>query len=155
MKKYQWIMVLAAVAIVNAAYLSYKAYFFRYIDPAGLTSFCDFSSTVSCSEVLRHPLSQIFGVSFPWVALLVYPALLTLAWHGYRRQSYAQAKALLVLSFLGMVFNGFIIYREIFFIKAYCLLCLLCTAIIVSIFCLSVSLVREGKTVSAPPLPTV
>lgn len=145
MKKYQWIIGLSAVAIVNAAYLSYKAYFFRFVDPTGLSSFCDFSATASCTEVLRHPLSQVFGISFPWVALLVYPVLLTLAWVGYRHQSYVQAKILVTLAFLGMCFNAFIIYREIFFIKAYCILCLICTALIISIFFLSLALVRESR----------
>ena len=121
MKKYRIIIFLSAIALVNAAYLSYKAYFFRYIDPQGLTSFCDFSSFNSCSEVLRHPLSSVFGIPFPWVALAVYPILLGLAWYGYKHQSYTQAKALAILSFMGMCFNGFIIYREIFFIKAFCL----------------------------------
>lgn len=153
MRQYRTIIILAAIALVNAAYLSYKAYYFHYVDPLGLSSFCDFSTFNSCSEVLRHPLSSVFGVPFPWVALLVYPILLSLAWYGYRHQSYAQAKILATLSFLGMCFNGFIIYREIFFIKAFCLLCFICTLIIISIFFLSLSLVREGKQ-SAPEVPT-
>ena len=145
MQKYRLIIILSGVAIVNAAYLSYKAYFFRYIDPQGLTSFCDFSSFNSCSEVLRHPLSNVFGIPFPWVALMVYPILLGLAWYGYKHQSYVQAKVIAVLSFLGMCFNGFIIYREILFIKAFCLLCFMCTLIIIAIFFLSVSLWKEAK----------
>lgn len=145
MKKYQIIMALSAIALVNAAYLSYKAYFFRYIDPQGLTSFCDFSQFNSCSEVLRHPLSNVFGIPFPWVALAVYPVLLGLAWYGYKHQSYVQAKALAILSFMGMCFNGFIIYRELFFIKAFCLLCFICTLIIISIFFLSLSILKEAK----------
>lgn len=145
MKKYRIIIILAVVAFVNAAYLSYKAYYFRYIDPAGLTSLCDFSKFNSCSEVLRHPLSNVFGIPFPWVALAVYPILLGLAWYGYKHQSYVQAKVLAVFSFLGMCFNGFIIYREIFFIKAFCLLCFICTLIIISIFFLSLSILKEAK----------
>lgn len=145
MKKYRIIIILAVVAFVNAAYLSYKAYYFRYIDPAGLTSLCDFSQFNSCSEVLRHPLSNVFGIPFPWVAFVVYPILLGLAWYGYKHQSYVQAKVLAVLSFLGMCFNGFIIYREIFFIKAFCLLCFICTLIIISIFFLSLSILKEAK----------
>ncbi|MFZ3032302.1 MAG: vitamin K epoxide reductase family protein [Candidatus Moraniibacteriota bacterium] len=145
MKKYLVIIVLACIAIVNAAYLSYKAYYFRYVDPLGLTSICDFSKINSCSEVLRHPLSNVFGIPFPWVALLVYPIILGLAWYGYHHKSYAQAKALAVLSFLGMCFNGFIIYREIFFIKAFCLLCFICTLIIISVFFLSRSIMKEAK----------
>ena len=145
MKQYRTIIILAVIALANAAYLSYKAYFFRYVDPLGLTSFCDFSKFNSCSEVLRHPLSSVFGIPFPWVALAVYPILLGLAWYGYRHQSYTQAKALVILSFMGMCFNGFIIYREILFIKAFCLLCFICTLIIISIFFLSLSLVRESR----------
>ncbi len=138
-------MVLALIALINAVYLSYKAYYFRYVDPLGLTSICDFSKVNSCSEVLRRPLANVFSIPFPWIALVVYPILLGLAWYGYKQQSYVQAKILATLSFLGMCFNGFIIYREIAFIHAYCLLCLMCTAIIVSIFFLSLSLIKEGK----------
>jgi|GEM_PF-887815 len=150
MKQYRYIVWLSVLAFINAAYLSYKAYFFRYVDPLGLTSFCDFSKFNSCSEVLRHPLANVFGIPFPWIALVVYPVLLTLAWFGYRKQSYVQAKILAVLSFLGMCFNGFIIYREVRFIHAYCLLCLLCTIIIVTIFILSLSLWKESKNLPRP-----
>lgn len=153
MKQYRTIIILAAVAIVNAAYLSYKAYFFRYIDPMGLTSFCDFSKVNSCSEVLRHPLSNVFGIPFPWVALVVYPIILGVAWYGYKHQSYLQAKIIATLSFLGVCFNGFIIYREIFFIKAFCLLCFICTLIIITIFILSLKMVKESK--GAPSSQTV
>lgn len=145
MNKYRIILVLGGIAFVNAAYLSYKAYFFRYIDPTGLTSFCDFSKFNSCSEVLRHPLSNVFGIPFPWVALMVYPIILGFAWYGYKHQSYVQAKILAALSFLGMCFNGFIIYREILFIKAFCLLCFICTLIIISIFFLSLSILKEEQ----------
>ncbi len=149
MKQYRIIITLAVIALFNAAYLSYKAYYFHYIDPLGLSSFCDFSAFNSCSEVLRHPLSSVFGIPFPWVALLVYPILLGLAWYGYKHQSFTQARTIAILSFLGVCFNGFIIYREIFFIKAFCLLCFICTLIIISIFFLSLSLLREGKVASS------
>lgn len=150
MKQYRIIIILSAIALVNAIYLSYKAYFFRYIDPLGLTSFCDFSSVNSCSEVLRHPLSNVFGIPFPWVALVVYPVLLGLAWYGYANRSYLQAKLIAAMSFLGICFNGFIIYREILYIKAFCLLCFMCTLIIVAVFFLSLSLLRETKRANYP-----
>lgn len=140
--KFLLIQVLSFVAIINAGYLSYKAYFVRFVDSAGLTSFCDFSSTFACTDVLRHPLSQVFGLSFPWIALVVYPVIFVVALIGYKRLHASYAKAIAIISFLGMLFNGFIIYREAVFIHAYCLLCLLCTIIIVSIFGLSFSMAR-------------
>lgn len=142
------IQILSALAFVNAAYLSYKAYFVRFVDPLGLSSFCDVSQIFSCTEVLRHPLSQVFGLSFPWIALVVYPAIFVLAFLGYRTLGRGYIKALAALSFLGMLFNGFIIYREMAYIHSYCLLCLLCTLIIVTIFALSVRgvLARESAS---------
>lgn len=141
--KFLAIQILSALAFVNASYLSYKAYFVRFVDPAGLTSFCDVSKVFTCTDVLRHTLSQIFGISFPWVAMVVYPVIFIVAWYGYRRLSAVYVKTLIVLSFLGALFNGFIIYREFFYIHAYCLLCLLCTLIIVGIFGLAVSMRKE------------
>lgn len=147
LKKYAIIASLAVVAIINAAYLSYKAYVYHYVDPYKLTTICDFSRFSSCTDVLRHPLSLVFGIPFPWIALVVYPLLLALAWYGYRKSSLTPAKIIVVLSGMGMCFNGFIIYREIRYIHAYCILCLICTAIIISIFILSLRLVTEERSI--------
>ena len=143
--KFTAISILSLLAFINASYLSYKAYFFRFIDPNALSSFCDVSKSFSCTEVLRHPLSQVFGLSFPWIAFVVYPALFLISYFGYRSKEGVKcyAKVLATFSFFGILFNGFIIYREIMFIHAYCLLCLLCTAMIVSIFALAISVVRH------------
>ncbi len=141
--KFKIIQVLSVVAFINAGYLSYKAYFVRFIDSAGFSSFCDISSTFACTDVLRHPLSQVFGMSFPWIAAVVYPVLFVLAFLGYKSKKMVYGKVLTVASFLGVLFNSFIIYREFFYIHAYCLLCLLCTAVIVGIFMISVSIIRE------------
>ncbi len=143
--KFLIIQILALIAFINASYLSYKAYFVRFVDPVGLSSFCDISNVFSCTDVLRHPLSQVFGVSFPWIALAVYPVLFFVAFCGYKSEKIVYAKALAAVSFLGVLFNSFIIYRETIYIQAYCLLCLFCTIIIVSIFLLSFSIVKKAS----------
>jgi uncharacterized membrane protein len=140
-------MTLAGMAIINAAYLSYKAYVFQYVSKVDFSTICSFSSTNSCSNVLASPYSLVFGIPFPWIALIVYPILFFLALRGFQKSSYAQAKTIAILSGLGMCFNGFIIYREITIIHAYCVLCLICTAIIISIFAISLSILREAKNV--------
>lgn len=143
-------MALAVVAIINATYLSYKSYLYHFANTGKLSTICDFSKWSSCTDVLRDPLSLVFGIPFPWIALVVYPVLLGLAWYGYKKSSYAQAKVLAVLSAMGMCFNGFIIYREIRFIHAYCILCLICTAIIITIFVLSIQMIQESKKEATP-----
>ncbi|NTW14366.1 MAG: hypothetical protein HGA31_05040 [Candidatus Moranbacteria bacterium] len=145
MKKYTVIMVLSAVAIVNAAYLSYEAYQFRCAAASAAGTFCNFSESASCSNVLASPYSLIFGIPFPWIALVIYPVLLIIASVGLKKSSYRQASSLAILSGLGTCFNGFIIYREAVYIHSFCPLCLLCTAIIVTILVLSLRLISEGK----------
>jgi len=145
MNKYSIIITLTIIAIVNAAYLSYKSYVYHFVDSDKLSTVCDFSRWSSCTDVLRNPLSLTFGIPFPWIALLIYPVLLGLAWYGHKRDTFSPARIIAILSGFGVCFNGFIIYREIRFIHAYCILCLICTAIIISIFILSLQLVREGK----------
>lgn len=145
MKKYAYIMTLAGMAIINAAYLSYKAYVFQYVSKFDFSTICGAVGTRSCTDVLASPYSLVFGIPFPWIALIVYPIIFFLAWRGFEKSSYAQAKVIAILSGLGMCFNGFIIYRETALIHAYCILCLICTVIIISIFALSLSILREAR----------
>jgi len=140
--KYLLIVILCLVALVNAVYLSYEAYQYMYTG-FEVSSVCDLSQSVSCSEVLKSPYSRVFGIPFPWIALAVYPILLAFAYMGYRTKEISYAKVIQVLSLLGMLFNFFIIYREMFYIFAYCILCLICTLIIISIFAISTSIIRE------------
>jgi uncharacterized membrane protein len=132
---YSVISALCGVAIANAAYLSYRAYEIK--TGGAFDSFCDLNASVSCTNVLAHPLANVFGVPFPVIALFVYPVLLAIALVGRAKNDAKFFKALAVLSGMGMAFNGFIIYREAVFIKAFCILCLLCTAIIVTVFAIS------------------
>ncbi len=148
MKKYLFIIVLACIAIVNAAYLSLKAYeISQGVDPSAtislLTAVCDINDTFSCTDALADPLSRPFGIPFPYIALVVYPVLLIIALVGYLKRSYTYAKALAVLSFLGICFNGYIITMETFYIRAYCPLCLFCSAIIITIFITSLLILRD------------
>jgi uncharacterized membrane protein len=141
-KRYLFIMLVCVFAFMNALYLSEQAYTFMVLDRAG-NSFCDLSSSVSCSTVLQSPYSKVFGIPFPWVALVVYPVLFVLAWVGYRTERRTPARALTILSGAGVLFNLFIMYREIFFIKAFCILCAVCTVIIITIFLVSRSLLKK------------
>lgn len=140
-------MVLAAVAFVDASYLSYKAYEIRFGGGQVVSSFCDITKNTSCSEVLYSPYSQIFGISFPWVAFFVYPIIFLLAYLGYKKQDIYYAKVIQILSAGGMLFNFYIIYLETFYIFAFCLLCLLCTLIISSIFVVSTLEIRDNQKV--------
>lgn len=132
MKKLHVIVILCIVAIINAAYLTMQAY-----QQLSWPSFCDISDTLSCSSVFNHTASQIFGIPFPAIALVVYPVLLIVALLWTTKRISNHWTILRRLSLGGMVFNGYIIFQEAFVIKAFCPLCLLCTGIIITIHLLT------------------
>lgn len=136
--KYIAILVLALIALGNAAYLSYTAY--QLLHPvAGITvtSGCDINPTFSCTNVIVHPDTMIAGIPFPYLALLVYPLIAALAIWGLMSITKKPAQIIKWIALWGICFNGYIISQEILYIHAYCLLCLICAAIIVIIFWVS------------------
>ncbi len=146
-KTYLFIMILCIIAIGNAGYLSYEAYqMIHNTNPlAVFSSPCDISETLSCTNVLTDKRTWILGIPFPYIALVVYPVLLLLALVGYLRQSLTSMKVILAMSLGGMCFNGYIIYQEALYIHAFCPLCLMCTAIIVTIFVMSLMIIRKKQ----------
>jgi uncharacterized membrane protein len=131
-KKLLAVIILCIIAIFNAAYLTNMA----YSELSG-PSFCDISATMSCTSVFSNTASQIFGIPFPVIALIVYPVLLLVAVLWYYKKINTHRSWLRWLSLGGMLFNGYIIFQETFVIKAFCPLCLLCTGIIITIHILS------------------
>ena len=133
MKKFLVICILAGIAFINASYLTYKSYV------PTTNAFCDINQIFSCSTVLASPVAKIGGViPFPMIAMIVYPILFALAFIGRKKRKTQFFKPLAILATMGIAFNGYFIYLETTVIKVYCSLCLLCTAIIISIFVMSV-----------------
>lgn len=133
--KYILILVLALIALGNAAYLSYTAHDLLYsFTGVVIRSACDINDTFSCSNVVIHPDTMIFGIPFPYFALVVYPIITLLAIWGLVSMTNKPAKIINWIALAGMCFNGYIISQEVLYVHAYCLLCLICAAIIVTIF---------------------
>lgn len=141
-KKLSIVMAFCVIAIVNAWYLTKMAY-----SELSWPSFCDISDTISCSSVFNHTASQIFGVPFPVIALVVYPVLLLVAFLWYKHKISSHRTWLCWLSLGWMLFNAYIIYQEAFVIKAFCPLCLLCTAIIIIIHILTYNNINQPKEI--------
>lgn len=124
------IIILAIIAILNAAYLTSVAY--------GGSSFCDINATLSCGSVFSFSWSWIAGIPFPVAALIVYPVLGFLAWkwRKYDKNSIRWWKYVRIISGLGMLFNLYFLYHEVV-TGVYCPFCLICLAIIITILVMS------------------
>ncbi len=137
MKKFCAIMLLSVIAFANATYLTSKAY-----GRLSWPSICDINSKLSCDIAMSHPAAYIWPIVFPAIAMVVYPVLFLIAWFGKKAQKDGKDgqkfyQILTYLSWAGILFNSYFIYQETFTIGAFCPLCLLCTAIIISIFVIS------------------
>lgn len=137
MKKNIVIILLSIIATINAAYLTGKAYGML----GSGSSFCDINNRWSCANVVNHPAAYIAGIPFPAIALVVYPIIILIAimWLYCKDWGKKNYKILTLLSAGWILFNSYIIYQETFVINAFCPLCLMCTAIIISIFIISLT----------------
>jgi len=129
MKKYLIIAVLSVIAAINAIYLTNLAYTHQ-------SSFCDISEKISCTTAISSPDLIFFGFPFPAIALVVYPILFLIAMISFTKKWKKGFYFLRVLSLGGILFNSYIIFHE-FKMGAFCLLCAICSVIIVAIFTLS------------------
>ena len=105
---------------------------------------CDVNSTFSCSSVFKEDFAWIFGIPFSWIALAVYPIIMIIAFLWLKWKIKNSFKILLAMSIWWLLFNWYVIYNE-YTIWAYCLLCLICTAIIITVWGLSIAWLKNNN----------
>ena len=140
MKKFLIIITLSIIACANAVYLTYQSYAYERaneLEKNTFSSFCDVNNQLSCTRVLQSPYAKFFGMPFPALAMVVYPVLALVALLGYLGLFQKAYITLFCMSVGGACFNGYYIYQEAVHIGAFCLLCLLCSGIILTIAWLS------------------
>ena len=142
-KKLLIIAILSTIAILNAWYLTYQAY--QLISWVTTSWFCDLNNFASCTNVLASPYSRIFGIPIPAIALVVYPLILLISLLWYYWKIRKPFHILLGMSIWWIIMSAYFIYQEVFNIWALCLLCLMCSVIICSIFIISIMWIYEKK----------
>jgi uncharacterized membrane protein len=123
------------IAVFNAGYLTNSAYELLQskVNSTWILPFaCDINSTFSCSWVFTHNFSRPFGIPFSLIALFVYPAIILIAtlWLFWKIRKHFTI--LFYMWIAWFLFNSYFIVNEII-VNTYCLLCLMCTAIIISV----------------------
>lgn len=134
-KKLIAVIILSLIAVWNAWYLTKSAYELleNKNNSEWLIPFaCDINSTFSCSGVFNHDFARPFGIPFSLIALFVYPLIILIAslWLAWKLKKHFTI--LFYLWIAGFLFNSYFIVNE-FYVNTYCILCLMCTAIIITI----------------------
>jgi len=128
----------ALVGLAASAWAAFVHYHLLY-DPR-YTSFCDVSTTVSCTTVYQSRFSTIRGVPVAivgaiWFAVAALLALAGLTARDAVRESVAGY--LFVLSTLALSVVLYLGYASLFLIKAVCILCLITYAAVIGLFLVS------------------
>ena len=147
--KFISIIVLSMIWTIDAAYLTYSAFLSKTQTKVfgwgwDLWFACDVNSTFSCSSVFNENFAWIMWIPFSGIALAIYPILAVIAFLWLKSKLKNSLKTLLIMAILGLIFNLYIIANE-YIIWVYCLLCLLCTAIIISIWTISIIWLKNEK----------
>ncbi|MEK7627125.1 MAG: vitamin K epoxide reductase family protein [Patescibacteria group bacterium] len=101
--------------------------------------FCSISDVLDCDKVDRSVYSEIFGVPVALLGIIFYVSIFVLALIKFLRpvmgatEDFYQ-KALFYLSAIGLLFTLYLNFVEAFFIKSFCLVCLISFAAVIGIF---------------------
>ena len=107
-------------------------------------SFCTLSETVNCDVVNKGAYSTILGIPVALIGVLGYLFLAMAAGMKLRQPDDKQlAYFLVIASAGGFVFSLYLTSLEAFVLHAWCALCVTSQLIILTIFLLSLSLLRK------------
>jgi uncharacterized membrane protein len=123
---YRSIQVLATLGIVLALYLLWE-------QVTQLPSVCSINSTVNCDAIISGVVKNTLGIPTPLYGLVGYSAILLSATFLWR-------KTLLGFATFGLAFCAYIAYEELFIAHTICPICILCQAIMLTVFVLSLIL---------------
>lgn len=124
------IYLLSGFGILLASYLLYSFLFHPAFQP------CSINATVNCDAVIKGEVSTLFGIPTALYGLLGYVMIFFAA-------LFKQKKLILGVSLFGLLFCLRITIIELFFIKVYCPVCLLCQLDMVILFIASLYLLRK------------
>ncbi|MFH0943233.1 MAG: vitamin K epoxide reductase family protein [Candidatus Beckwithbacteria bacterium] len=122
--------VLSSIGIVLAIYL-----FYSYLspNPSGL---CDISPTVNCDAVTKGALAEILSIPVSLIGLIGYIFILYASLMRFK-------KLHLFMSTFGMIFCLRLTLLELLVEKVYCPVCLACQLIMLTLFIISLKLIRK------------
>ncbi|MCL5733772.1 MAG: vitamin K epoxide reductase family protein [Patescibacteria group bacterium] len=130
------------IGFFDSFYLTVKHYF---------NSPLNCSILAGCDKVAASAYAKIYGIPIPLLGVIFYLAFFVLffafsispAEGGFKKKR--MAGFMVFAAFLGVVFSAWLLFLQIFVIKALCLYCLVSDAAAAAIFALSLILLFRHK----------
>lgn len=148
MKLIWLVIVLSILGIFDTAYLTAERYLSSPV-------YCPIGG--ECDKVLTSPYATIYGVPLALFGLIFYFFILVLAL-GYQtcplkffekkfRRASNRAiilKIFFVLTLLAFIFSGWLVYLQLFVIKAICVYCVISAINVAALFIISIYLLQKS-----------
>lgn len=131
-KYFDWVKILAVVGIGLALFLLWEQFFHPSFQP------CNINSTVNCNAIISGLVAKTLGIPTPLIGLIGYVMIL----FGAVKKN---AKLVLGIATFGLLFCLYIAFREIFELHVLCPVCILCQLDMITVFILSLLLIRKAK----------
>ncbi len=111
----------------------------RLLNDPGYTSFCDFNSTVSCTEAYLSPYGSLFGTPVAIFGVLWFAAVVALLLAGRpgTRLGENVSGYVFALSTVGLAMVLYLAYGAFVVLKAVCVLCVLTYVAVLGLFVVS------------------
>jgi protein-disulfide isomerase/uncharacterized membrane protein len=132
------LLAFAALGLVASASSSYVHY--RLLTDASYTSFCDVSSTVSCTDAYLSRYGSFWGVPVAPVGLLYFAFVLVMAGVGGRPASASRENApayIFAVSTVALAFVLYLAWASWFVLGIFCILCALTYVSVIAMFIIS------------------
>jgi uncharacterized membrane protein len=124
---YLYIKILASFGILLAVYLLYEQIAQSPFAP------CNINATVNCDAIISGPVAKTFGIPTPLIGLIGYIVILISAF-------LKKGRLVLAMATFGLVFCLSIAYIELVQLKVICPVCILCQAVMITVFGLALVL---------------
>jgi uncharacterized membrane protein len=135
------------VASTGSSYVHYKL-----LTERDYTSFCDVSTTVSCTEAYLSPYGRLWGVPVAlWGVCFFVLVLLLAGWRGRRDAAVDETTSpyIAALSLIGLAFVVYLGWASYLQLKVFCVLCAITYVSVIGVFIVS----RRVATVPMATMP--
>lgn len=137
-RKIIWlVIILAIIGIFDTAYLAAEHYLNSPV-------YCPIDG--NCDKVLSSPYSKLFGIPLALFGLVFYFFVLILTMIFQLGKPEIQkiiSKIFFIATLFALIFSGWLVYLQLFIIKAICIYCVISAGNILILFLISVYLLRR------------
>ena len=124
------ILFLSVIAEINAIYLTNGAFLIKNNEANSFA--CDINSQLSCTSVFNNDFAWFWWIPFSLIAFFAYWVIIAITILWMKKKIKNHFKILFWFWIFWLIFNWYIIWQE-YLANSYCILCLICTAILATI----------------------